>query len=126
MAMQDEALARAVPARPGMVWVPGGVFQMGSDRHYAEEAPVHQVQVDGFWMDAYPVTNAEFRCFVEATGYTTAAERSPNPEDYPGDHSSVDPEDLLLDLLHRADSLSQEEFLRELRQQRNSEEVASS
>jgi len=32
----------------------------------------------------------------------------------------------LLDLLNRADSLSQEDFLRELRQQRNSEEVASS
>ena len=49
-----------------------------------------------------------------------------NAEDYPGDHGSVEPEDLLLDLLHRADSLSQEEFLRELRQQRSSEEVASS
>jgi CheY-like chemotaxis protein len=46
--------------------------------------------------------------------------------DYPSSNSSAEPEDLLLDLLHRADSLSQEDFLQELRQQRSSEEVASS
>jgi CheY-like chemotaxis protein len=46
--------------------------------------------------------------------------------DYPSNKSSAEPEDLLLDLLKRADSLSQEDFLRELRQQRNSEEMASS
>jgi CheY-like chemotaxis protein len=49
-----------------------------------------------------------------------------NGDDYPNSKGSSEPEDLLLDLLNRADSLSQEEFLRELRQQRNSEEVASS
>ena len=49
-----------------------------------------------------------------------------NGNDYPSSKGSSEPEDLLLDLLHRADSLGQEEFLRELRQQRNSEEVASS
>jgi len=49
-----------------------------------------------------------------------------NADDYPSSKASVEPEDLLLDLLNRADSLSQEEFLQELRQQRNSEEVASS
>ena len=35
----------------GMGWIPGGTFRMGSDRHYAEEAPVHRVRVDGFWID---------------------------------------------------------------------------
>ena len=51
-----------------MVWVSGGTFRMGSDRHYAEEAPVHRVTVDGFWIDRSPVTNRQFREFVRATG----------------------------------------------------------
>ncbi|MBL8991435.1 MAG: formylglycine-generating enzyme family protein [Phycisphaerae bacterium] len=65
-------------ARPrGMVWIPGGEFSMGSvDRlARADEGPVHRVRVDGFWMDATEVTNAQFRAFVEATGYVTTAER---------------------------------------------------
>ena len=45
---------------PGMVWVPGGEFAMGSDEFYPEERPVHRVAVDGFWMDEHPVTVAEF------------------------------------------------------------------
>ena len=57
---------------------------MGSDRHYPEERPVHRVTVDGFWMDRYPITNARFARFVEATGFTTFAEMPPNPADYPG------------------------------------------
>jgi formylglycine-generating enzyme required for sulfatase activity len=40
-----------------------------------DEAPKHRVRVDGFWMDATEVTNAQFRSFVEATGYKTVAER---------------------------------------------------
>ncbi len=67
-----------------MAPVPGGTFRMGSDRHYPEEAPAHQVVVDGFWMDRTPVTNREFRKFVNATGYRTFAELPPNPRDYPG------------------------------------------
>ncbi|MGO4526917.1 formylglycine-generating enzyme family protein [Microvirga sp. 2MCAF35] len=67
-----------------MLWIPGGTFRMGSDRHYPEEAPVHRVTVDGFWIDRTPVTNREFRRFVEATGHVTVAERKPDPRDYPG------------------------------------------
>ena len=67
-----------------MVWIPGGTFRMGSDRHYPEERPVHRVTVDGFWMDRYPVTNARFARFVEATGFTTFAEIPPTLEEYPG------------------------------------------
>ena len=66
------------------VWVPGGTFRMGSDRHYPEEAPAHFVKVDGFWIDRKPVTNREFRQFVEETGYVTFAEIAPDPKDYPG------------------------------------------
>jgi formylglycine-generating enzyme required for sulfatase activity len=70
--------------REGMVWIPGGAFRMGSDTHYPEEAPVHRVTVDGFWMDRTPVTNAQFRAFVETTGYISFAEIAPDPKDYPG------------------------------------------
>jgi sulfatase modifying factor 1 len=71
-------------AHPGTVFVAGGTFRMGSDKHYPEEAPVHRVTVDAFWMDRTPVTNREFRKFVEATGYVTFAEIAPDPKDYPG------------------------------------------
>lgn len=67
-----------------MVLVPGGNFVMGSDRHYAEEAPAHPVTVDSFWMDATPVTNRQFLEFVNATGHVTVAEKTPNAKDYPG------------------------------------------
>src|SRR4051794_5515104 len=67
-----------------MLWIPGGTFRMGSDKHYPEEAPVHRVTVNGFWMDRTPVTNSQFRRFVQATGHVTFAEIAPDPKDYPG------------------------------------------
>ncbi len=67
----------------GMVWIPGGAFMMGGDNEQADpdEFPKHEVKVAGFWMDATEVTNAEFRAFVEATGYVTIAERKPDWEE---------------------------------------------
>ncbi len=76
-------MSRKPPAKD-MAWIPGGTFMMGSNDHYPEEAPAHPVTVDGFWMDQYTVTNAQFSHFVEDTDYVTSAERSPNPEEYPG------------------------------------------
>src|SRR5436190_161495 len=72
------------PPFKDMVWIPGGTFQMGSNDHYPEEAPAHPVTVEGFWMDQYTVTNAQFSRFVEHTNYVTLAERLPSPADYPG------------------------------------------
>lgn len=69
--------------RAGMVLIPGGTFVMGSDRHYPEEAPAHWVSVSSFWIDRTPVTNREFRKFVNATGHVTLAELPPDPKDYP-------------------------------------------
>jgi formylglycine-generating enzyme required for sulfatase activity len=46
---------------------------MGSDKHYPEEAPVHSVTVDEFWIDRTPVTNRKFKDFVKATGHVTFA-----------------------------------------------------
>ena len=67
-----------------MARIPGGTFRMGSDAHYPEEAPVHRVTVDPFRIDRTPVTNRQFRKFVNETGYTTFAEIAPDPKDYPG------------------------------------------
>jgi sulfatase modifying factor 1 len=67
----------------GMVWIPGGTFTMGSEEVDArkDEKPKHRVKVDGFWMDTTPVTNLQFKEFVDATGYVTTAEKAPTMEE---------------------------------------------
>ena len=65
-----------------MVWVSGGTFTMGSNE-FDDTKPLHEVTVDGFWMDEHEVTNAQFSRFVQATGYQTIAERPLNPADFP-------------------------------------------
>ena len=67
-----------------MIWIPGGTFRMGSEDFYADERPVHEVSVDGFWIDRCTVTNEQFARFVAATDYLTLAERPLNPADFPG------------------------------------------
>ena len=69
--------------RDGMVAIPAGDYQVGSDRFYPEEAPVRQVSIASFEIDQAPVTNAEFLQFVDATGYQTVSERPPDPTLYP-------------------------------------------
>ena len=66
-----------------MVWVSGGAFLMGSNDFYPEEMPVHRARIGGFWMDEHPVTVAEFRRFIKATGHITVAEMTPDPADFP-------------------------------------------
>ena len=86
-------VAEAVPKgkdSSGMVFIPGGKFRMGTDE-FRDASPVHEVEVDGFWMDEHEVTNAQFLQFVEATGYVTVAEQPLDPKDFPGV-----PEDLLV------------------------------
>ena len=89
------------PAPPGMVWIPGGEFSMGSDAASdslcrlpgmtRDAQPIHRVAVDGFWMDATEVTNAQFAAFVRATGYVTVAEHRPTRQEFP----DARPEDLV-------------------------------
>ncbi|MBI1343347.1 MAG: SUMF1/EgtB/PvdO family nonheme iron enzyme [Terrimonas sp.] len=78
LSMKTEKLSHA-----GMVWIPGGAFNMGSSdgEGRQDEYPVHRVQLPGFWIDAHEVTNAQFREFVEATGYVTTAEQVPDWEE---------------------------------------------
>ena len=69
----------------GMVWIPGGKFIQGAlpndKMAMMHEKPAHEVIVDGFFMDITEVTNAEFKKFVEETGYVTVAERKINWEE---------------------------------------------
>ena len=58
-----------------VVQVPAGDFVMGSDMagDYEDEQPVHTVALDGFWIDRYEVTNAQYRACVEANACHPAA-----------------------------------------------------
>ncbi len=94
-------------APQGMVWIPTGKFWMGgppadNDTSRAAHAaggkpicpalmggfpdtqPGHEVFVDGFFMDAAEVTNAQYAAFVKAAHYKTVAERPLDPKDFPG------------------------------------------
>ena len=83
-------------APEGMVWIPGGVFWMGAPkrkeaseiandmRDMSDSRPLHQVELEGFWIDETEVTNEQFQKFVDETGYVTIAEIAPKAEDYPG------------------------------------------
>lgn len=73
-----ENIAPYTPPPLGMVWIPAGEFTMGTNFQETrkDEAPAHQVRLDGFWIDATLVTNQQFKAFVEATGYVTTAEKA--------------------------------------------------
>ena len=55
--------------------IPSGSFLKGAQPVYPEEAPSVRLHVDGFWIQAHEVTNAQFEAFVDATNYITDAER---------------------------------------------------
>lgn len=74
--------AADVSCHADMIWIPKGTFNKGSDRHYADEAPVRWVTVGPFWTDIAPVTNCEFHRSVAETGYVTSAETPPDSNDY--------------------------------------------
>lgn len=67
----------------GMAWIPAAEFLMGNNHKLSQpnELPAHSVSITGFWMDVNDVTNADFRRFVQATGYVTTAEKKPRWED---------------------------------------------
>ena len=61
----------------GMVRIPKGSFQLGSNQAYPDEINFgeKQRQVESFWIDQTEVTVAQFSSFVKATGYITDAEK---------------------------------------------------
>lgn len=72
-----ETLQATTSVPSGMVWIPGGEFMMGGteEEPAANAQSVHSVHVDAYWMDETEVTNAQYKMFIEATGYKTVAER---------------------------------------------------
>ncbi|MCA9044598.1 MAG: formylglycine-generating enzyme family protein [Planctomycetaceae bacterium] len=104
----SEQAANANEALPGMVFVPGGEFVMGTNdlpisesenkhRIKPDEYPAHRVILDDFWMEETTITNREFAEFVEMTGYFTFAEKKPTREDFArsGIDASLIPEEKL-------------------------------
>jgi len=80
----DQAAAQH-QSKNDMSWIPPGSFSMGAtEPSLVDVRPVHQVHIDGFWMDRTEVTNSEFARFVHSTGYKTVAERKPEAKDFPG------------------------------------------
>jgi formylglycine-generating enzyme required for sulfatase activity len=93
-------LSAAAPVPAGMVLIPAGEFQMGSEDGPEDERPVHTVSVKAFYMDATEVTNDQFAEFTKATGYVTVAERPLTSKDIPG--LLAEYEGKSLGLCHRA------------------------
>ena len=62
------AFTQAIPAK-GMVLIPAGEFEMGSNVAWAndDEQPISTVYVDAFYMDETEVTNAQFKEFLLET-----------------------------------------------------------
>jgi sulfatase modifying factor 1 len=78
-AAAKETPPEATALRSRMIALGGGPFLMGTEDAQANpqdgEGPVHEVILDPFLMDPYPVTNEDFAKFVDATGYRTEAEQ---------------------------------------------------
>lgn len=78
-----------IEEKDGMVLLRGGTYLRGNNTppgngdHYPEEGPAHKVEVSSFWIDKYEVTNAQFKEFVDATGYVTFAEKSLSKDVFP-------------------------------------------
>ena len=62
-------------APPGMVFIHGHKFVMGSNHGLDNEAPLHTMKVHDFFIDKNLVTVQQFADFVKATGYKTDAEK---------------------------------------------------
>lgn len=59
-----------------MVHIPAGQFIMGSNSYDSDEKPEQVINLSPYWIDKYPVTNKQFKQFVDETGYITTAEKN--------------------------------------------------
>ena len=70
---QTLGLPKTITGRNGstMILIPNGIFEMGD--HFSEgeqsEQPIHEVELDAFYMDIHEITVGQYRTFIEATGH---------------------------------------------------------
>ena len=64
----DQTSSNASAADDSMAMIPAGEFDMGSNdiESSIDEKPIHSVYIDAFYMDKHPVTNAQYKEFVDA------------------------------------------------------------
>ena len=81
---ENQSSEAKVEVIDGMIKIPTGTTMMGSEgtfetpygrKEFPEERPQVKIEVTGFWMDETEVTNADFKKFINATGYVTFAEQ---------------------------------------------------
>lgn len=100
LSIKTDAVPVTAAASPkGMVKINGGRFYLGNNDPTAHpsESPAILTEVHDFYMDKTEVTNKQYQEFVDATGYTTLAERKINwsqlkeqlPPGTPKPHDSV-------------------------------------
>ncbi|MCY4298737.1 MAG: formylglycine-generating enzyme family protein [Flavobacteriaceae bacterium] len=99
LSCQERQKEFTIIEKDNMIWIPSGSYTRGSVHSMAraDEKPIHEVTISGFWMNKTEVTNAQFKEFVDATGYITTAERAPDweelkqslPERTPKPHDSL-------------------------------------
>jgi formylglycine-generating enzyme required for sulfatase activity len=74
---------------PDIQWceVPVGTFLMGSSENdaeaYGDEKPQHELTLPTYYVSRYPVTVAQFRVFVEESGYEVDARSLDDSDNYP-------------------------------------------
>jgi formylglycine-generating enzyme required for sulfatase activity len=61
-----ESIRQIITPKDGakMLLIPAGGFVMGSDKGEDDERPVHDVQLNAFYMDVYEVTNSKYCRFL--------------------------------------------------------------
>ena len=52
-----------------LVYVPAGTLRMGSVAGEADERPVHEVELDGFWIGKFEVTAAQYAAFLNRSSH---------------------------------------------------------
>ena len=63
------------------VWVEAGCYQMGSNSGGADEKPIHEVCVDGFWMGQYEVTQGQWKKIIGSNRVSRGGSWGSDPGD---------------------------------------------